>query len=394
MLCALLPSLAALSLWSAPGTAPIATIPFELVNKAIFVRVQVNDRPLWFVLDTGLQPSVIDLAVAQSIGLELGDPAAVVGAGQDSVTARFLKHAEVRLAGLEAPGQPLLLALPLENLASRSGHPLAGLLGSAFIGRFVITIDYRRHTLMVHDTAGFTYSGGGEILPITFNASGHPLVAAEVVDSGRPAVTGHFVVDIGSGAGLILNTPFVDQEAFLTPERRTVRWIEGQAIGGKVAGVVGRVGGLRLGRAWLERPVTVFARAESGPLASTDAEGDIGAGILEKFTLVLDYARMRIILEPNAGFPEPMEYNRSGFTLSGSGSDYRTYTVAAVAEDSPASDAGLQIGDTLLAIDARPAGRYSLSDLRLKLRAAQRCRLTVQRGASRRTLTLILRSRV
>jgi hypothetical protein len=219
-------------------------------------------------------------------------------------------------------------------------------------------------------------------------------VAAEVVDSGRTALPGHFVVDIGSGAGLILNTPFVAQGGFLTPDRPTVRWIEGQAIGGSVAGVVGRVSGIRLGHVWLNRPVTVFAQAESGPLASPDAEGDIGAGILERFTLILDYARMRIILEPNAGFPEPMEYNRTGFTLSASGPDYRTYTVSAVAEDSPASDAGLQIGDTLLTIDGRPAGERTLSDLRLALHAAHRCRLTVQRAGARLTLRLKLRSAI
>jgi hypothetical protein len=391
MLSLLLPALAGLSLLSAAGPPRHLTIPFELVNKTVFVRVTVNARPLWFVLDTGLRPAVIDLAVAQSIGLELGDPAAVVGAGKDTVTARFLKNAAVSIVGLDSISEPLVIALPLQKLANASGHELAGLLGSEFIRRFVITIDYTRQTLTLDDTTAFAYHGGGEALPISFNASGHPLVAAEVIDSGRPPRSGHFVVDIGSGAGLILSTPFVASGEFLTGDRPTVPWIEGSGVGGEIAGVVGRVGRLRLGHTLFERPVTVFTQTTTGPFASPDADGDIGAGILEKFTLILDYSRMRIILEPSARLSEPQEYNRSGFTLSASGPDYRTYHVDAVVANGPASEAGLQAGDTLVTIDGRPAAAYTLSAIRLMFKNARQCRLTVQRGATRLKLTVKLR---
>jgi hypothetical protein len=391
MIATLLPSLAALALLSATGTPREVTIPFELINKTVFLRVAVNGRPLWFVLDTGIKPAVMDLAVARSIGLELGAPAAVVGAGKDTVTARFLKNGSVSVVGLDGFSQPLAIALPMEQLANTMGHEFAGLLGSDFIRGFVIAIDYIRHTLTLQDTTGFAYRGAGEVLPITFNASGHPLVAAQVIDGGRPPLSGNFVVDIGSGAGLILNTPFVDSGRFLTADRPTVHWIEGRGVGGEIAGVVGRVTGLRLGRVLIDQPVTVFTRTSTGPFASTDAQGDIGAGILEKFTLILDYSRSRIILEPNARFPEPQEYNRSGFSLGSSGPDYRRFQVDAVAEDSPASEAGLQAGDTLVAIDGRPAEAYTLSEIRLMLKDARRCRLTVLRGASRLDLTLLLR---
>jgi hypothetical protein len=391
MMSALLPALASWSLLSAAGAPREVTIPFELVNKAVFVRVTVNARPLWFVLDTGIKPAVVDLAVAKSLGLELGHPAAVTGAGKDTVSARFLKSGTVSVVGLEGVSQPLVIALPLEQLANSIGHEFAGLLGTDFIRRFVITIDYTRHTLTLHDTTAFTYHGGGEVLPITFNASGHPLVTAQVIDGGRPSVSGNFVVDIGSGAGLILNAPFVNSGGFLSPGRPTVNWIEGRAVGGEIAGVVGRVTALRLGRTLIDHPVTVFTRVSTGPFASAEAQGDIGAGILEKFTVILDYSRMRIILEPNAKFPEPQEYNRSGFSLSSSGPDYRTFRVDVVAEDSPAAEAGLQTGDTLVAIDGRPAERYSLSEIRLMLKDARVCRLTVRRGGSRLDLTLKLR---
>src|ERR1043165_2630284 len=46
-------------------------IPFELNNDLIFIRTRVNDSPpLWFLLDTGAEISVIKQSLAQSLGLQ------------------------------------------------------------------------------------------------------------------------------------------------------------------------------------------------------------------------------------------------------------------------------------------------------------------------------------
>jgi hypothetical protein len=45
------------------------------------------------------------------------------------------------------------------------------------------------------------------------------VVRAQVIDDIGPPVDGTFVFDIGSGAALILDTPFVDKERFLQSGR-------------------------------------------------------------------------------------------------------------------------------------------------------------------------------
>jgi hypothetical protein len=47
----------------------------------------------------------------------------------------------------------------------------------------------------------------------------------------------------------------------------------------------------------IENPVTVFSYAADGPFAATDSQGNIGAEILEKFKVILDYQNNRAILE-------------------------------------------------------------------------------------------------
>ena len=178
-------------------------------------------------------------------------------------------------------------------------------------------------------------------------------------------------------------TPFVDSERLLTGNRRTVPWLEGRGIGGGVEGVVGRITAFKLGREWIENPVTVFARAGAGPFAASEAQGNIGAAILEKFKVILDYNHLRIILEPNARFREPLEYNRTGLSLVSFGPDYKRFQIDAVAEHSPAADAGVQSGDMLVAIDGRAAEEFTLSEVRLHFKDAKWCTLTIQRGDSR-----------
>ena len=87
----------------------------------------------------------------------------------------------------------------------------------------------------------------------------------------------------------------------------------------------------------------ISSRAANGAFASTESQGNIGGMILEKFKIILDYKNNRVILEPNARFDDPIDYIRSGLDLESVGENYHSFKIKAVAEDSPASDAGLRV---------------------------------------------------
>jgi hypothetical protein len=374
----------------APSPHQDVTIPFEQVNKNIFIQVSVeHSKPHWFVLDTGVKYAVINLTLAKSLGLELGDAVPVGGAGKDTVTGYFLKNSSFALPALEGFSQPLFLALPLDDLAATSGHEFAGVLGYEFIRQFVVEIDYIQKTVTLHEKAGYQYQGHGESLAITFNEAAHPLVRAQLIDSETP-IDGTFVVDTGNNSTVILNKPFVDKQRFLQSGRPTVPWLAGRGIGGSTAGAVGRIKGLKLGNLLVADPVVIFSQAEGGAFTSTETQGNIGAAILEKFKVILDYDRNRIILEPNTQFAKPLEYSRSGLLLTTLG-DYKTIQVETIAENSPASEAGLKPGDILVAINSRPAAEFTLSQLRQLFSEVPECALSVKRAQKTFQVTLKLR---
>jgi hypothetical protein len=392
MLCASL--MAAAGAHGAPPEAaarPDVVIPFEQANRAIFIQVVVKGRPLWFVLDTGDKYAVIDLAVARSIGLDLGPPIPLSGAGTATVTGALVKDSPFQVTGLADFSQPLFIAAPLGDLAKAEGHPFAGVLGKDFIGEFVVDIDYARRQLTLHDKAAYRYAGSGHALDITFNPSGHPQARAEVVDAAGHPADGLFTLDIGSTGAVILNTPFVDQAHLLQPGQASVPLQGAAGVGGDVQGAVARLSALKLAGFVVRDPVTVFAETKTGAFASADTQGNIGGAILERFKVTLDYSRARIILEPTRRFGEPTEYDMSGVSLSASGPDFRTFTVDEVAPDSPGSEAGVEVGDRVTAIGGRPASAYSLSDLRALLRRPRALSLTVERAGGQRKLRLQLR---
>ena len=118
--------------------------------------------------------------------------------------------------------------------------------------------------------------------------------------------------------------------------------------------------------------------------------GNIGGGILRRFTLTFDYAHQLLYLEPNADFGEPDVYDRSGLSLTRDGAN--AFVVEDIVAGSPAARAGLAVGDRITAIDGVKASGLGITELRQRLRAAPGTlvRLALHRRAGSREVAITL----
>jgi hypothetical protein len=363
-----------------PATAPVS-IPFELVTRHIVLKVKVNNSaPLSFVFDTGDTVGLIDLERARGLGLNLQGQVHVGGAGSTTLSGAFVKDAAWTLPGLDGFSQPIQAALPFADLSSRFGHAFDGIVGSDFIKKFVVEVDYRAGVIRLHDKDKFTYSGPGETIPIQFNQQGHPIVDGEVTPIGGAPLKGKFVLDLGAGGCLALYSPFVAEHHLPGSGLKTIKLIGAGGAGGQTNGQVGRVAELKIGTFKIANPITIFSEDKHGAFASSALAGNIGQQVASKFKVFLDYDHKRIILEPTATFGDPFNRAQTGFALLAEGQDFRTFRITEVLDDSPAAEAGLKKDDVITKVDDRPAAELSLTKLGELFERPVAYKLTIRRA--------------
>lgn len=132
-------------------------IPFDFVRNEILVQVKVNGKgPFNMMLDTGTDPSAIDLATAKELGLKLSSAGGPVsGGGTDRNLAYETKLPLVEAGGLRAKNLSAV-ALDLSKVGERLGRPLHGVLGHSLLNGRVVQIDYANHVVRFYSQSPFT----------------------------------------------------------------------------------------------------------------------------------------------------------------------------------------------------------------------------------------------
>lgn len=363
-------------------------IPFEVANNHIHVYVRLNQsEPLSFILDTGAEVSVMNQSRADALGLQSAGQLEGRGAGEGSVDVSLLRIDTLDLPGVQIVGQTIA-AMPFDALASFEGRAIDGILGYDFISRFVVEIDYMSQHINLFDPRDYRYNGNGESIPIVIEG-GSPYVSARVTLSNREPLESTFLIDTGARGALALNKPFIDQHRLLDAVPETIVAPFGVGVGGETKQTIGRVDRFQLGSFTFEQIITVFSQAERGADARPDRGGAIGGDLLRRFKAIFDYGRGNLILEPNKRFGEPFEYDMSGLFLIAVNGELKVHRIV---EPSPASEAGVQSGDVIVAIDDRPSGDLTLDAVNRTFRLANDEHvLTLQRGEEK--LQAIIKTR-
>jgi len=284
------------------------SIHFQLTDSLIFMQATLNgSQPLWMILDTGSSVTVFDESVSKTLGLQFNGEGNVYGPGQGAAQKlAFASHAALRLAGAELDDQTVA-TMPLGWFSRELGRTTDGLLGSNIIRNYVVEIDYANQVLRLLDPATYSYSGPGQRLPIQFIWDNIPSVRAEVVAQDGTAVTGIFLIDSGATTAIWLTKAFSEAhpEFLSIPETTEVRNVV--AVGGELSTRLGRVPAVRLGGFVVASPSAQFSQNSSGIFATPGLAGTIGAQMLRRFKVVLDYPHMEMILEPNENFDDASE---------------------------------------------------------------------------------------
>ena len=364
------------------------SVPFEANNNLVIVQTSVNSsKPLSFILDTGASGTVISEKAAKDLGLKLEGQAKASAQGGE-IEAAFVKNASLRLSkDIELP-KLTLAAIRLSGLEAGTGHKIDGILGYEIFNRFVVEIDYASKLVKFYEPQNYKYAGRGKTISITVEDD-TPFVRAEVAPAGRQSFEGKFLVNAGLTGTLAFNSPFVVRNKLLEILSNTKAITFGSILAGKSAGRIGRVNSLQFGGFLISNPVANFSQDAAGDDSDAESAGMIGGEVLRRFKLIVDYSRRAIILEPNKQFSDAYEFDMSGASLAAGGEGFKIFKVRSLIENSPATEAGLQVGDTITAFNGKPATEMTLEQIRRMFRqAGQIYKLSVKRNESALELTI------
>jgi C-terminal processing protease CtpA/Prc len=127
-------------------------------------------------------------------------------------------------------------------------------------------------------------------------------------------------------------------------------------------------------------------------MADPSIAGNIGAAILKRYIVTLDYGHQTMYLKHVTAPVDDLDtFDRAGIWINKAADGL---AVVDVTKNAPADQAGLKAGDVIVAVDGKPAENLKLYDLRKRLRdeaPGTIIRFTVRRTGGEKDVPVTLR---
>ncbi|UCC43531.1 MAG: PDZ domain-containing protein, partial [Candidatus Zixiibacteriota bacterium] len=339
----------------------IITFPFEVFRGDIRFRAEINGREVYMLLDDGFMWDQIlfwGSPTVDSLNLNY-DGETDIGGGPDddaSIASRTASGITIRFPGVEFTDQTAVVT-PYSSGVSNMWQGSIGQVSGTFLKHFVVDINFDDMMITLIEPHKFVYRGQGAEIPWTPLGFGPWAIPASLSLTDGRSVSMDLMMDLGYNDQLQIATR--GEHDITVPERALPASLGRNIQGTETLGHIGRLPSVIIGGYEIKDVLSGFVSEEHS--GHTFHEGMIGLGLLSHFNLVFDYSRQRLFVEPNRNFTAPFIYNMSGLALRPGSGNY--LSIQRVHSDSPASEAGLQVGDRVIQINRRSVTEYDFWEL-------------------------------
>ena len=344
-------------------------LPFLASNSLILLPVSINgSAPLYFLLDTGVRANLLfSKSMGDSLGLSYTRRVGMVGAdGSTTVWAQVSPINTLGLGEVEGRLQSLLvLEEDFLELESVIGIPVYGILGYEFFNHNAVKIDYEQAVLTFYAPEALAFKSPFYRKGALTFEEGKAYLDVKVRQHTGPRLRGKVLVDTGANHGLLLNRETFPE--IQLPEKHLETQL-GQSLGGVLYGSIGRVAGLSIRGLQFAQVLTSFPEESfaSARIKESGRMGSLGAEVLGRMTVILDYPRKEIFVRRNQGFYQPFEFDMSGLVVKKLLTPQKRWYVGDVRQGSPAQLAGILPFDEILTINSIPIVLWEM-DMLVKL---------------------------
>lgn len=293
----------------------------------MIIPVEVNGVPLSFLLDTGVDATILfGITESDTLLVKKTKPVKVrgLGAGEGVLAFKSAGNA-LKVGDAEDDNHSVFLIFDESlNFSTRMGVAIHGILGYEFFKNFIVKTDYVSQKVTFYDPKKYSKKtcNGCDVLNLVFhNHKPYAEIAMTNYNNVKEKIT--LLLDSGSSDALWL---FEAPEAFSEDQENYFNDYLGLGFSGNIFGKRSKLHEIWVGGYHLEEVKVAFPdkRATEGIQLFKDRDGSIGGDILKRFTVWIDYNAKTMTLRKNSKFKDPFYYNMAGITIEHDGLDVIT----------------------------------------------------------------------
>ncbi len=374
-------------------------IPFKLINNLIFIPVTINGEELTFLLDTGVEQTILfSLDDKDEVKLFDLEKLKLKGLGsKDAIDSYKSSRNKVEIKDFVDYNHEIYIVLDQEfNFSSQVGIPVNGIIGYNFFRSNIVEINYDRKKITVyshnHKKIGDRLQKKFIKEPITIEDK-KPYCISNI-KMGEQTIPSKLLVDIGNSDAVWV---FLNRTDKIKLPQKNIQDYLGRGFSGNVYGKRARISSFEFGKKTFDFPLITFPDSTSLKSVNLvpDRIGSVGSEIISRFTIVFDYLNNALYTKPNSQINMPFHFNMSGIEVEHAGLEWvketveekqnqgiKVYTdaseenlqnslkihfelkpifkIASVRVGSEAEIAGLKVGDRILKINHQIAHGFTI----------------------------------
>lgn len=302
------------------GHSSKVTIPFKLINNLIFIPIKVNGVELNFLLDSGVEETIMfSMEEQKEISFNNVVKIKLRGLGSEE-EIEGLKSTNNVLETHSLKSSTHLVYIILDqnfNLSSHIGIPVNGIIGYKFFKNNLVEINYSKKKIYVYpnkESIKERLEKKFKSVPISIERSKPYVTTTAVVDSVK--ISAKLLIDIGNSDAFWI----FENNKIKLPKKNFPDFL-GKGFSGDIEGHRAKIAKFSVDEFDFKNPIVAFPDSTSirNVKMVPGRIGSIGGEVLKRFTLVLDYADEKLYLKKNSKFSEPFTYNKSGITVQHNG---------------------------------------------------------------------------
>jgi len=368
-------------------------LPFKLVNNLIIIPIQINGSDtLRFILDTGLNTSIIcEVSTGKTLNLNYAREIQLQGLGiGDPLNAIHTFGNNIDVSGIYGINQDYFVLMEnIFHLSNKLGTPIHGILSFSIFNAFIVDINYTDEKIVFYDPTFYQYKKNSKnyiTMPMVIHET-KPYIYMKIQLADGRIIPLKVLLDTGAS-----NSLWVDQGSlpdFSIPDYAKQTYL-GSGLSGDVYGHILRFDNVYIDHFELSDVIVSLPDSSSieNAIGLDQRNGSIGAEILRRFNVIIDYPNELITFIKNEDFPDPFAYNMAGIELTAPYPGLNYYTISQIREESPAEKAGLLVNDEIISINRAKVSDLTMNEVykKFQLKDGKKIIMVVNRNGEKKKI--------